>query len=119
MGRNSMRKQMMDKIPSPNDPRKEDPSPREPLRVEARSALRIRDEGRTRQLTGDAAIDPFDISDIMAKYAPTGGDPARGNIDNEIDFNWKRYEVYGERNFSEWLTNERQGWRAVQHSDFP
>jgi hypothetical protein len=111
----------MDKVPSPSrdNPRTDDPPARESVRVEERSALRIRDDGRSRQLVGDATLDPFDIADIMAVYAPTNGDPAKGNIENEIDFNWKRYEVYGEQNFSEWLTNTRQGWKPVQHADFP
>jgi len=100
-----------------DNPRTDDPQPREALRAEERSQLRIRDDGRSRQMTGDAAINPFDITDIYSIYAPTGGDPK--NAHNEIDFNWKRWEVHGEQNFSEWLTNQRQGWRAVQHSDFP
>jgi len=120
---------MLDKIPSPSivpspsplrdNPRTDDPLPRDPVRLEARDAIRLIDDGRTRQLTGEATINPFEIGDIMAIYAPTNGDPAKGNIANEFDFNWKRYEVYGEHNFSEWLTNERQGWRPALHEQFP
>ena len=109
------------KVPSPGreNPRIEDPTPRDPVRIEQRDALRIVDDGRTRQLSGDATINPFDISDIMAAYAPTNGDPAKGNIDKEISFEFKRYEVHGQHDYSEWLSNTNQGWRPVQHEHFP
>src|SRR5262245_44696927 len=111
----------MIEIPSPvrENPRGNDPPIREQVRPETRDALRIVDDGRTRQLSGDATINPFDIPDIMAAYAPTNGDPAKGNIDNETSFEWKRYEVYGQQDYSEWLSNTNQGWRPVQHEHFP
>jgi len=80
--------------------------------------LRV-DPDRVRMRSGHAAIDPYDIADILEKYAPTHGDPARGNIDNEIDFNWKRYETYGKADYSEQRTYHQQGWRPVLHSHFP
>jgi len=111
----------MDRIPSPNreDPRADDLSVREPVHPETRDAVHIVDDGRTRQLTGDATINPFEISDIMAKYAPTRGEGTPEQIARETDFNWKRYEVYGQHDYAEWLTNERQGWRPVLHEMFP
>jgi hypothetical protein len=91
----------------------------DPLRSEGlRSELRL-DPTRERLHSGNANIDPFDISDIYAKYAPTRGDPARGNIANEIDFNWKRYETYGKPDYSEQRAYHAQGWRPVQHHHFP
>lgn len=77
------------------------------------------DRSRERLRTGHANLDPFDIADIMRQYAPTNGDPRKGNAANEIDFNWKRYEVFGKRDFSELRGYHDQGWREVQHSDFP
>ena len=64
-------------------------------------------------------IDPFDIADIMRAYAPTRGDPRRGNIDNEIDFNWKRFETYGRKDFAEQRAYHDQGWCEVLHESFP
>jgi hypothetical protein len=77
------------------------------------------DPSRRRMRTSEAVIDPFDISDIMRAYAPTRGDPKRGNIDREIDFNWKRYETYGKKDFAEQRAYHDQGWREVMHESFP
>jgi hypothetical protein len=90
----------------------------EPLRSEIHGELRI-DPNRERLRSGNANIDPFDISDIMAKYAPTRGDPMKGNIDHEIDFNWKRFETYGKPDYAEMRAYQDQGWRPVQHHHFP
>lgn len=87
------------------------PSPEE-------GALRL-DPLRERLHSGNANIDPFDISDIYAKYAPTRGDARRGNVDNEIDFNWKRYETYGKADYAEQRAYHAQGWRPVMHHHFP
>src|SRR5215467_7147831 len=77
------------------------------------------DPSRRRMRSAESVIDPFDIADIVAKYAPTRGDPAKGNIDNEIDFNWKRYETYGKPDYAEQRMYGDQGWKAVQHHHFP
>ena len=90
----------------------------EALREDIHGELRL-DPNRERLRSGSAVIDPYDIADIMAKYAPTRGDPSRGNVSNEIDFNWKRYETYGKADYAEQRTYHQQGWRAVQHSHFP
>lgn len=101
-----------------DNPRAE--APREPVREEIRSALRISDDGsRTRLRTGNANTDPFDISDIRRVYCPTEGDPKKNNINNEIDFNWKRYETYGKPDYAEMRGYHDQGWRPVPHSAFP
>jgi hypothetical protein len=114
---------MNNRIPSPSSPLRESPHAPEPglsdtLRSEIHGELRL-DEDRTRRHTGNAAIDPFDVSDIMAKYAPTRGDPTKGNINNEIDFNWKRFETYGKADYAEHRLYQDQGWKAVQHHHFP
>ena len=88
------------------------------LRSEIHGTLRI-DPNRERLRSGNAVIDPFDIADIYAKYAPTGGDPRRNNIANEIDFNWKRFETYGKPDFAEQRMYYDQGWRPVMHEMFP
>jgi hypothetical protein len=109
----------MEKIPSPF---RDSPHISEPvnggLREEVHEELRL-DPDRQRLHSGNANFDPFDISDIFAKYAPTRGDPARGNIDREIDFNWKRYETYGKPDYSEQRAYHAQGWRTVMHYHFP
>jgi hypothetical protein len=93
---------------------------REPTRPEVlRSALRLVDDGRQRLRSGNANIDPFNIDDIRAAYCPTDGDPRRGNVDREIDFNWKRYETYGKPDYAEMRTYHDQGWRQANHDDFP
>lgn len=113
----------MDRIPSPFrevpqlhriDPIATEAALRENLHQE----LRV-DHARERLHNGIANIDPFDISDIYARYAPTRGDPRRGNIQNEIDFNWKRYETYGKPDYSEQRAYHAQGWRPVMHHHFP
>jgi len=120
---------MMDRIPSPSSPFHESMQEveRPGLRPEMQSEvgfdmrateLRV-DPDRLRMRSGNAAIDPFDIADIYHKYAPTGGDPRKGNIDNEIDFNWKRYETYGKADYAEQRGYHDQGWRPVMHSMFP
>lgn len=88
------------------------------LRSEVHGELRI-DPDRERRHKGNAAIDPYDISDIMAKYAPTRGDATKGNINAEIDFNWKRFETYGKPDYAESRMYQDQGWRPVQHHHFP
>ena len=88
------------------------------LHSEIHGELRV-DPERERRHTGTAAIDPFDISDIMAKYAPTRGDPTKGNINHEIDFNWKRFETYGKPDYAEQRMYGDQGWKPVQHHHFP
>ena len=92
---------------------------REPLQPDIPDALRLVDDGRQRARTGSAANDPFNIEDIYAVYAPTKGDPNKGNIANEIDFNWKRYEVAGKQDFSEYRAYQEQGWRPVDYANFP
>jgi hypothetical protein len=116
----------MNRIPSPlgEDPPPFDldepprDAPRVEQRVEQRNELRL-DDDRERMRTGNSNVDPFDITDIYAKYAPTKGDPKKGNINNEIDFNWKRYETYGKRDYAEQRSYYDQGWRPVMHEMFP
>src|SRR5262245_44172773 len=103
---------MNDRIPSP------EPTAGLGLRPE-REALRPIDDGRERLRRGTANVDPFDITDIMNVYAPTRGDPQKGNINNETDFNWKRYETYGRQDYAEQRMYHDQGWRAVGHAMFP
>lgn len=88
------------------------------LRSDIHGELRV-DSERERRHTGNAAIDPFDISDIVDRFAPTHGDASKGNIDKEIDFNWKRYETYGRADYAEHRLYQDQGWRPVQHHHFP
>lgn len=114
----------MNPVPSPldNDPRADDPpisgDPRagDPI---PRSPLRIADDGRSRQQSGDANIDPFNVDDIIAIYCPTRGSGTPEQIAKEIDFEWKRYETYGMRDHAEYRSYSLQGWRPVQHADFP
>jgi hypothetical protein len=95
-------------------------TPRDPVRTEMRGHIRLQlDPARERMRSGEALNDPYDIRDIMAMYAPTNGDPRRGNVDNEIDFNWKRWETYGRRDYSELRGYHQQGWREVMHYNFP
>jgi len=109
----------MDRIPSPfRDAPHEGGLAEAIIQSDIHGELRV-DSLRERRHVGGAAIDPFDIADIMAKYAPTRGDPAKGNIDNEIDFNWKRYETYGKPDYAEQRMYGDQGWKAVQHHHFP
>lgn len=91
---------------------------RDDVHDELRGELRL-DPTRERLHSGNQNVDPFDVSDITAKYCPTRGDPRRGNIDNEIDFNWKRFETYGKPDYSEQRAYHAQGWRPVQHHHFP
>jgi hypothetical protein len=94
-------------------------SPRE-ARAEPRSGIRlVVDMDRRRMRSGESVVDAFDIADIVRQYAPTRGDPKLGNIDREIDFNWKRYETYGKRDYAEQRAYHDQGWREVLHSHFP
>ena len=111
-------------VPSPmqiqrDNPRLDDPPVRETATRPAREMLRIIDDGRGRARTGSATHDPYNIDDIRAIYCPTNGDPKLGNIANEIDFNWKRYEVAGRPDFAEQRAYQDQGWRPVQHEAFP
>lgn len=92
---------------------------RESQRPEVRDAVRLVDDGRERLRSGNANVDPFDISDLVRAYAPTGGDPRKGNVAHEIDFNWKRYDTYGKQDYAEQRMYHDQGWRAVLHSQFP
>ena len=107
-------------VPSPlrDSPRDYDEPPREPVRP-VREMLRIVDDGRERARSGMAVHDPYNIDDIRAIYCPTNGDPTKGNIKNEIDFNWKRYEVAGKPDYAEQRAYQDQGWRAAEHTDFP
>jgi hypothetical protein len=85
-----------------------------------RATMRLElDPARERLHAGAALIDPFDISDLMEVYAPTNGDPKKNNWMNEIDFNWKRFETYGKKDFPEQRHYHHQGWRPVLHSHFP
>jgi len=115
----------MNRIPSPRDPLRE--PLHEPLQAGLAGAslhsdilgdLQV-DPDRERRHSGVAAIDPFDVSDIMAKYAPTRGTGTPEQVAKEIDFNWKRYETYGKPDYAEQRTYADQGWRAVQHHHFP
>lgn len=85
-----------------------------PVKVEL-----VVDPQRERAREGIANIDPFDISDLVKIYAPTRGDPAKGNVDREIDFNWKRWDTYGKQNYAELQEYHQQGWREVVHEMFP
>jgi hypothetical protein len=89
------------------------------LRPERANMRLTLDPTRERLHEGPAVIDPFDIADIMAVYAPTNGDLRKNNWPHEIDFNWKRYETYGKKDFSEQRQYHQQGWRPVLHSHFP
>src|SRR5262245_61316712 len=114
----------MEKIPSPlRDPPHAEPGLGDnALRHQVHGAmhdeLRL-DPDRQRRQKGASAIDPFDISDIMAKYAPTRGEGTPEQVAKEIDFNWKRYETYGKPDYSEQRFYQDQGWKAVQHHHFP
>jgi hypothetical protein len=108
----------MNRIPSPirENPRTEMPGEFEPpVRIPVRDAIRPIDDGRERLRSGASNVNPFEIGDIVRAYAPTGGRRPEG----EIDLNWKRYEVYGKRDYAEMRVYEEQGWRAVQHEMFP
>jgi len=121
----------MDPIPGLGEPRQPPPglsepsplrdSPREGgLRPETRESPRLTlDRTRERLREGSANIDPFNIDDIKRQYAPTNGDPRQSNIENEIDFNWKRYETLGKPYFFEQRDYYLQGWRPILHSMFP
>jgi hypothetical protein len=94
--------------------------PRDGDARELRPPMRLAiDLTRARARSGLANVDPYDISDLVRIYAPTRGDPRKGNIDNEIDFNWKRYETYGRRDYAELQGYHEQGWREVMHEMFP
>jgi hypothetical protein len=114
----------------PTPPPQSPPARDEPLRDSPRSASELRpqqrettrlvlDRTRERLREGGANIDPFNIDDIKNQYAPTNGDPRMGNVDNEIDFNWKRYECLGKADYSEQRDYYLQGWRPILHSMFP
>jgi len=118
------------RVPSPSDPLRE--SLHEPLHEPLQAGLVSGaslysdvlgnlqvDPDRQRRHSGLAAIDPFDIADIMARYAPTRGTGSAEQVAKEIDFNWKRYETYGKPDYAEQRTYQDQGWRVVQHHDFP
>lgn len=81
--------------------------------------LGLRDDGRQRNRTGEAAINPYQCDDIKRMYAPTDGKGTQAQIDQEIDFEWKAYETYGKPNYTQYQAHREQGWRAVMHSDFP
>jgi hypothetical protein len=108
----------MEKIPSPFRDSPHISQPIEGLRDGLHEELRV-DPTRERLHSGNANFDPFDIGDLAAKYAPTRGDPSRHNVDNEIDFNWKRYETYGKPDYAEQRAYHSQGWRTVMHHHFP
>ncbi len=92
----------------------------EQLRPETVRSVRLTvDPARERTYKGFALVDPFDITDILDVYAPTRGNPHKGNIANEIDFNWKRYETFGRRDYAEHRQYQVQGWRPVMHEMFP
>jgi len=95
-------------------------APREQIRSEVRGQIRLQiDPTRERMRSGEASLDPYDIADLVQMYAPTNGDPRKGNIDNEICFEWKRWETYGRRDYSELRGYHQQGWREVMHHNFP
>ena len=107
-------------VPSPmrETARDFDEPPREPPRPEMREPLRIVDDGRERARRGLAALDPYNIDDILAIYCPTrGNDPTK--VDQEISFEWKRYEVAGKPDYAEQRSYLDQGWRFVEHQIFP
>ncbi len=103
----------------PENPLREGPRDGIQLRAERANMRLTLDPTRERLHEGAALIDPFDITDIMDVYAPTRGDLTKGNWQNEIDFNWKRFETYGKKDFSEQRHYHHQGWRPVLHSHFP
>lgn len=114
------------RVPSPHDPLREEPL-HEPLQAGLVGAslhsdmlgdLQV-DPDRERRHQGVAAIDPFDIADIMAKYAPTRGQGTPEQVAKEIDFNWKRFETYGKPDYAEQRSYADQGWRVVRHHHFP
>src|SRR5262245_8149427 len=95
VGSHRLREEPMNRIPSPNDDPLREPM-HEPLQAglvgaslhsEMLGNLQV-DPDRERRHQGGAAIDPFDISDIMAKYAPTRGSGSVEQWAKEIDFNW-------------------------------
>jgi hypothetical protein len=99
---------------------REGPRAASELRPEQRQTTRlVLDRTRERLREGGANIDPFNIDDIKNQYAPTNGDVRQGNVDNEIDFNWKRYECLGKADYSEQRDYYLQGWRPILHSMFP
>jgi len=99
---------------------RDSPRPTNEMRPEQRETTRlVLDRTRERLREGGANIDPFNIDDIKNQYAPTNGDPRKGNVDNEIDFNWKRYECLGKADYSEQRDYYLQGWRPILHSMFP
>ena len=106
----------MNRIPSP-PPMDARPSERTHERPSLPPGLQ--DDGRVRNRTGEQVVDPYNIDDIKNAYAPTNGDPSKGNIQYEVDFEWKAYETYGKKNYSQYHAHEDQGWRPVMHSDFP
>lgn len=106
----------MNRVPSPFDAR-------EDVRAETRASEVMPnsfiDDGRQRHRTGDAAINPYDLTDIMKMYAPTNGTGSQAQIAKEVHFEWKAYETYGKSNHLQLIAHEQQGWRPVMHSDFP
>jgi len=98
---------------------REGPRSNEHMRPEFNAPRIEIDPSRRRMRSAESVIDPFDIADIVRAYAPTRGDPRKGNIDNEIDFNWKRFETYGKKDFAEQRAYHDQGWREVMHESFP
>jgi len=106
--------------PSEQSPLRDNPRQAGELRSEVRETPRlVLDRTRERLREGGANVDPFNIDDIKKQYAPTNGDPRQGNIDNEIDFNWKRFECLGKPDYSEQRDYFLQGWRPILHSMFP
>jgi hypothetical protein len=111
---------LMHEAPGLGEPSPLRDAPREEGLRPIREAPRLMvDLTRERLRSGNANIDPFNIDDIKLQYAPTNGDPRRGNIDSEIDFNWKRYECLGRADYSEQREYYLQGWRPILHSHFP
>ena len=107
----------MDRIPSPTHP-----EARESVRTDTRESTippGLADDGRQRLRSGSALVDPYNLDDIRKAFAPTNGDPKKGNIDNEIDFEWKAYETYGKPKHTELRGHREQGWKAVMYGDFP
>jgi hypothetical protein len=113
----------MDRIPSPNEQQAHRlPEPPSDVRPSVRPIERpsgLMDDGRSRQRTGDAAINPYEVADIKKMYAPTNGQGTPAQIAQETDFEWKAYETYGKANYSQVRAHHEQGWRPVMHSDFP
>jgi len=106
----------MNRIPTPTreNPRTDMPEEFEPLHP-VRDAIRPIDDGRERLRTGNVNVNPFEIGDIVRAYAPTGGKRPEG----EIDFNWKRHDVYGKEDYAEMQDYVQQGWRPVTYEMFP